>query len=281
MATFPQPTRRPGPLARLSRISAPSKRGSVVHQLGELALLRGRTAQAKTLHLEAHRQYLLAGDLLEGCWTIGNASLALTYSGRTDEARTLADETIVLAQSCGSPSARAFAHFTSGELSAATGADSAIDELQTAIELARSVGNTFLAALAEVTLATVASRCDDRQRALQQFESVVEMWDRTGAWTCQWVTLRNLTHFLTRLAAFDDAALLYGAITSAPTAAPAFGTDETLLRDVHAVLTREMRSDDLSRRIALGQRMAPSLITEAALAAIRRAREHASPDTSP
>ncbi len=246
---------------------APAAR-RVVEQLGELALLRGDAERAHALFVLAHEQSLVVGDLLQATWDVGSAALALCYAGRSREGQPLAAQAAALANRTGSPSARAFAHFVAGELAAGSESPAAHDHLCDAVALAESVGNQFLAGMAEVTLATLASRHDDQEAALHRFQSVMTTWQQTGVWTTQWVTLRNLVHFLVRRGALEDAAILYGAVISAATAAPPYGADERLLREVGAHLAEHMAPDDLDRRIGEGQRLNPKEVTAVALAAL-------------
>ena len=59
----------------------------------------------------------------------------------------------------------------------------------------------------------------DFQAALRGCRELVDYWERTGAWTQQWTTLRNLADLLDRLDDHDAASLLRAAADEAPEAA--------------------------------------------------------------
>jgi len=70
-----------------------------------------------------------------------------------------------------------------------------------------------------------AGRIDD---ALRGYREVIDYFARTGNWTHQWATLRNLADLLRRLGDDEPAALLDAAADSAPDAPvrnPPIGAD--------------------------------------------------------
>ena len=133
------------------------------------------------------------------------------------------------------------------------------------------MGNSFIAGLARVTLATVASRRADTATALSEYLSVITTWQRTGAWTSQWVTLRNLAALLAKSGAGQDAAVLYGAAVHATTGAPAYGRTRTLLDDVRVHLEGELEPHELQKLINQGSRLRDHEVVEFALDAASRA----------
>ena len=202
--------------------------------------------------------------------------LALGYGGQQHEAQLEAAATAHLAAHSASPSAAAFAQFVQGEVAALDGSLTAEAHLRSSIEHAESVGNSFIAGLARVTLATVASRRANTATALSEYLSVITTWQRTGAWTSQWVTLRN-SPCSAKSGAGQDAAVLYGAAVHATTGAPAYGRDRTLLDDVRVHLEGELEPHELQKLINQGSRLRDHEVVEFALDAASRACVFATP----
>jgi predicted ATPase len=239
--------------------------------LADVAILLGDLPEADTLFLQAYELALSAGDLLQAVWDIGSASLALAWSGDAEAAGKLAAETFATAERSGSPTARAFAHYVVGEIS--TPNDGAAEEhLGRALELAEAVNSTFVVGLARVALATLKARQDDAAGALRYYEAVIVEWQRAGAWTSQWVTLRTLVDLLVRVGAVRDAAILYGAVETARTGARPFGADEAMLREAATELGARLGEDTFRRFADEGANLTEDEVVGVALDAVHRAR---------
>jgi tetratricopeptide (TPR) repeat protein len=248
----------------------PRGRRPALEAMADVAILLGDLEEATTLFREAYELALSAGDLLQAVWDIGSASLALSWRGDREAADDLAAETVTVAERSGSPTARAFAHYVVGELAA--GKDSsAEDHLSRALELAEPVGSTFVVGLARVALATLKARQHDVVAALRHYESVILEWQRAGAWTSQWVTLRTLVDLLIRVGAVRDAGVLYGAVESARTGARPFGADEAMLRDAAAELRAQLGEDTFRRFAGEGATLTENEVVGVGLDAVRRA----------
>jgi hypothetical protein len=239
--------------------------------LADVAILLGELQEADTLFQETYELALSAGDLLQAVWDIGSASLARAWSGDAEAAGNLAAAAFTTAERSGSPTARAFAHYVLGEISTPDDA-SGEEHLCRAIELAETVNSSFVVGLARVALATLKARQDDAAGALRYYEAVIVEWQRAGAWTSQWVTLRTLVDLFVRVGAVRDAALLYGAVETARTGARPFGADEAMLREAATEL-RARLGDDMFRRFAdEGANLTENEVVGLALDAVRRAR---------
>ena len=233
--------------------------------LADVAFLRGDLARARALFLQAAAQAEAAGDTLQVVWDLGSAALALHYGGRTvdgEPARVLA-----IADECGSPSARAFAHFVIGEVN---GSD---HQLRTAIELAEQVGSDFLRNLAVVSLAAATARSGDTKPALDYYEQAIRTWQQVGAWSPLWITLRTLIRVLADLGLNDDAATLYGA-TQRPRTGPApYGTDSAMMQETAQTLLQRLGRHDFDAHVTQGTDLADDDVVTFALQAIRKARD--------
>ena len=253
-----------------AREADPGGRRPALEAAADVAILLGDLQEATTLFREAYEWRLSAGDLLQAVWDIGSASLALAWSGDRDAADDLAAETLTVAERSGSPTARAFAHYVVGEISAGE-EPSAEDHLYRAVELAESVGSTFVVGLAHVALATLKARQHDVTAALRYYETVILEWQRAGAWTSQWVTLRTLVDLLIRVGATRDAGVLYGAVESARTGARPFGADEALLRQAAAELRGQLGDDTFRQFADAGATLTENEVVGVALDAVQRA----------
>jgi predicted ATPase/DNA-binding SARP family transcriptional activator len=147
---------------------------------------------------------------------LGIAALAATYAGDLDQARELNSRMVAAAVS---PTLCAFGAYVDGEIANAAGRAHRADEhYARAIDLAHSSGATFVIGIASVGRLTVkanAGRVDD---ALRGYRDLIDYWHRSGNWTQQWVTLRNLAQLLRRLGDNQPAALLDAAAEQAPDA---------------------------------------------------------------
>ena len=66
---------------------------------------------------------------------------------------------------------------------------------------------------------SVQAASGDIRAALGGYGELIDYWERTGAWTQQWTTLRNLADLLDQLDDHDCASLLRRAADEAPEAA--------------------------------------------------------------
>jgi len=158
-----------------------------------------------------------------------------------------------------------------GEITATTNPGQARQHLQRAIELAAPAGSRLVAALAEVSLATLHARHGDPATALTYYQRVIPQWRQAGAWTPQWITIRTLIDLLTRVGAYRDAACLYGAVTSATTGAPPYGADADRLRQSAARVQDHLTAAEFLSCTGEGERLDGHQVIDLALDAIDRA----------
>ena len=86
-----------------------------------------------------------------------------------------------------------------------------------------------------------------------------------------WVTIRTLVELLIRAGAHRDAAILYGAVTSAGSGAPPFGADADRLRQSTALLHQHLTDTEFGSCVGRGEQMDGSQVIHFALEAITRA----------
>jgi hypothetical protein len=129
----------------------------------------------------------------------------------------------------------------------------------------------LVAALAQVSLATLHARHGEPAAALRYYRQVITQWRQAGAWTPQWVTVRTLVDLLARLGAWPDAATLYGAAASASSGAPPYGADADRLRQTAALLRGHLTDTEFRRCTDRGGQLDGAQAIDLALEAIARA----------
>ncbi len=183
--------------------------------LAVVALARGAYAEAVEHALAAAATG--AGRHRED---LGIAALASAYAGDLDRARTLNARGLADAVS---PTMVGWGHYVAGEIENRAGhPEPAERHYLRAVELCRGSGATFLVGVATVGLVTVRAAAGRVREALDGYREVIDYFARTGNWTHQWTTLRNLADLLRRLGDTEPAALLDAAADQAPDA-PAVG----------------------------------------------------------
>jgi predicted ATPase/DNA-binding SARP family transcriptional activator len=230
--------------AGLERATDAAGTWSCLSPLSVVALARG--AYAETVE-----HSLAAAALAPGAReNLGIAALALAYSGDADRARTLNDRGLAGAVS---PSMRAWGAYVTGEIETAVGRrDRAEPHYVRAVDLARTAGATFLVGVASVGLLAARADAGRVREALVGYREVVDYFARTGNWTHQWETLRNLADLLRRLGDEQPADLLEAAADRAPDAAaraagPQPATVEVPGRDAVLEVARLAIERNLSR----------------------------------
>ena len=265
-----------GVIVDVAAPSDPTAMRASLEARADVAFLAGDLELASTLFTESYALACGEGDLLQSVWDLGSASLSIAYGGDSGRALDVAAQVGATAERCGSPSARAFAHFVLGEILAGAQPDAAELHLLEAIELAEPVGSRFVVGLAEVALAASKVRQQDVATALAYCDAAITEWQRTGAWTPLWVTLRTVIDLFTRVGAYRDATVLYGAFGSTHPGAPPFGADAAMMREAGERLRSALGADAFQRYAREGSRMKDDEVISVALDSLRRAaRRHA------
>jgi predicted ATPase len=250
---------------------APINARRPLEALAEVAIFRGELRHASDLYQKAYDLSIGNGDFVDAAWDAASAAAAFAYGNRLEEASCLADQALAAANVCGSPSALAFVSWVSGEIAASTSPGLARHHLQRAVALAKPAGSRLVDGLSRVSLATLHARHGDPATALRQYERVILEWQQAGAWTPLWVTIRTLVDLLARVGAYHDAAILYGAVASASSGAPPFGSDADLLRRSVGLLRDHLTATEFRSCIDNGEQLEGTQVIALALEAIGRA----------
>jgi tetratricopeptide (TPR) repeat protein len=251
---------------------APINARRPLESLGEVAIFRGDLRNASDLYQKAYDLSIGNGDFLDAAWDAASAAAAFAYGNRLGEATCLADQARAAANVCCSPSAQAFVSWVTGEIAASASPGQASAHLLRAIALAEPAGSRLVEGISRVSLATLHARHGDPATALRHYERVILEWQQAGAWTPLWVTIRTLVDLLARVGASHDAATLYGAVASASSGAPPYGTDADRLRQSVALLSDHLAGADFRSCVDKGERLDPNAVIDFALEAIGRAQ---------
>jgi predicted ATPase/DNA-binding SARP family transcriptional activator len=174
-------------------------------------------ALARGAHEETVEHSLAASALTSRAReNLGVAALALAYSGDPGRARILNERGLAGAVS---PTTLAWGAYVAGEIETFDGRrDLAYEHYVRAVDLARTSGATFLVGVASVGLIAATAAAGRVHEALVGYRQVVDYFARTGNWTHQWTTLRNLAELLRRIGDEHAADLLDAAADRAPDA---------------------------------------------------------------
>ena len=250
---------------------APITARRALQALGDLGIYTGDLDSAADSYRHAYELSMQAGDWMDAAWDAGSAGVALGYANRRAEAIRLAGQGRDAAVRSGAPSALALVLAVLGEIIAETDPGQARQHFQRAIELAEPAGDRLVAGFAEVGLATLHTRHGEPGAALRYYHQVISKWRQAGTWSPLWVTLRTLIDLLTRVGACHDAAILYGAATSASSGAPLYGADADLLRQTAALLRDQLTETEFRSCVDEGEQLDGAQVIDLALDSITRA----------
>lgn len=273
-----------GDLARARRLAergAQLGRGSddpacaiAYEALGDASTFLGRLDEAEAAFREQARLARLDGDPDGEATGLASASLVLAYGGRVEEAVAMADAADRVAAFASHP-ARAFVRYAQGECRADADPERAQALVDEAVELAQACDAWFVEGVARVTAVTLRARHGDPEGALPAFASLVRHWRRSGSWTQQWTTLRNLVVLLVRLEVDDPAVAIAAAAEVGRTSTPAFGAESDRLDEALAT-ARDRLGAQYEAAYRRGEDLAANEAVDLALTTIEEATGAAS-----
>jgi predicted ATPase/DNA-binding SARP family transcriptional activator len=179
--------------------------------MGDVQLLQGRFDEAERCFLAA------TADAGRAAEAFVLASMAAAYGGRPAQA---ADHLARADPLPMSTTIDGFARYMRGELQRLD--EQWIDALDSFAEsrrVADLTGATFLESITAVSTVSVHAAAGHVRDALAGYLDLIDYWERTGGWTQQWTTLRNLADLLDQLGDGAEAAALRRAADAAPEAA--------------------------------------------------------------
>lgn len=230
-------------------------RARLLEHRGDVALFAGRFDDAFSEYGAAAAIAAHTGDAQTRTFNLVGQALAACYAGDTARALELAEQARAAAERSANPSALGWAVYTRGEALMSGEPAQALELLEEAGRLARSVHNEFLAGVAMVSAVSLRGRVGTTHAALRGFRQLAQRWQQSGTWTQAWTTLRNLVELLARTHPIQPAAVLYGAAVAASTPVGA-----EALR-LHAAATRLedcIGTQAFHAALAIGQQMDPA-----------------------
>jgi predicted ATPase/class 3 adenylate cyclase len=144
------------------------------------------------------------------------AAMNATYAGNLDDARRYNERARSTAIS---PSIWAFNHYVTAEIDNVAGDwTSALHHYQECIALSGTADTAFIQGIASVGLVAVQAASGQLPEALAGYRDLIDHWQRTGAWTQQWTTLRNAADLFDQLGDHEMASFLRHTADRAPEA---------------------------------------------------------------
>jgi predicted ATPase/DNA-binding SARP family transcriptional activator len=215
----------------------PWNRLSVAEVVGDVRLAAGDLDGAIAAFRECRARAEELGHV--GVAATAEASLAFTLlqQGDRDGADGRSRSAVREATSCGSPSVRALAEYTRGEVLADQDPDGALAAFARARALAVAGRARFHEGLARTADVALRGRHGPPDEALRRYRDALELWRDSGAEGLLLTALRNLIVLLVRTGA-DEAALEIHAATGRLTTKPSYG-DEARRLDAAVAAARE------------------------------------------
>jgi predicted ATPase/DNA-binding SARP family transcriptional activator len=247
------------------------RRARSVSQAGNLAMFAGRFDEAirrfeecLSANLQEDRPVAALVAEVAGCQ-------AMTYAGRSAEARERLPRLLGRARAMGNPSAIAWASYVTGEATAEVDVPGALAAYRAAVEESLKVDNRLFLGLARSSAVALAARDGSAQDALAEFERVMDDWDELGNVTAQWWVLLNVSTLLARLGQDRPAALLAGALLGTEERTYMLLGDETRLRDATQQVTARLGEEEARATLAEGRELSIDEAVSLARRAIRTA----------
>jgi len=223
--------------------------------LSSAEVMSGHYEQALTCQQRALDLAQVAGDVTHQAREHAARALVLGYLERLDQAHAELDVATTLAATVGTPTIRAFCDYVAGELQLDMAPNDALPALERARDIARQVGNRYLAAIAGLSALSCAARSGHPADALGGYAELLDYFDRAGSRAQQWTTIRTLIETLTELGRDKPATILCGALTASPAALPLIGADAVRMSNAIVTLKARLGLDDYERLAARGARI--------------------------
>jgi predicted ATPase/class 3 adenylate cyclase len=148
--------------------------------------------------------------------TLDSAAMCAAYAGDLDDARRFNERA---RSTTTSPSMRAYNHYVTAEIDNLAGEwTSALHQYHECITLSGTADTAIIHGIASVGLVAVQAASGQVREALAGYRDLIDHWQRIGAWTQQWTTLRNAADLFDQLGDHELASFLRDAADRAPEA---------------------------------------------------------------
>jgi hypothetical protein len=188
--------------------------------LADLALYDGdpRTALG---HYEAEMARARADDdSIRLVWTLFYVAICHAALRRPENGIAAAQEALHVADGTSNPTARSMGRYALGLVLKKSDPERALVLFDDAAALAASVRNFWWHGIALMEAASTRAVHGEPRTAAAALIDVLDHWDRVGDWSQQWLNLRYITRFLTRMGADDAALTVHHALVDAGKPSP-------------------------------------------------------------
>ncbi len=246
------------------------RRALPTEALGGICLLTGDLDGAIDYCAAFARLWRLANYEQGEVWSLGTQIVIAGKRGDLERMRTLVDEASAIAEPTCNPTTMALVSYAYGEALLENDPVQALEPLAKALEFARAAGNLFMTGNALVSNTSLRGRHGDPSLALPLFAELIEHWQRSGGWTQLWLTLRNLVDLVSRLGAYEDAAVLYGACETFSRTARPYGAEAERLASVVSTLVTNLSQTGFDEARKRGEGLDEAVAVAFASAVTRR-----------
>jgi predicted ATPase/DNA-binding winged helix-turn-helix (wHTH) protein len=177
-------------------------------QCGNLAMFKGQTGDAVARFRRAAELHRAAGEDVRSLLSEASIAQVLSFGGRSAEAQETIEDVLARCQAAGNPTALSWAYYVSGLAWADDDLDQALTAYSAAIQHGMESDSRLFVMLARsYSLALTASRSPPA-RALDEFQRILNQWERLGNELAQWWVLLQLVVLLARIPNDWDAAVI-------------------------------------------------------------------------
>jgi predicted ATPase/DNA-binding SARP family transcriptional activator len=197
-----------------ARIAYP---GDVV---ADVALYEGDVDLALRHYTDEAQRARTDGDRIRLVWTLYYVAVCQAARREPERGVRAALESLDVAEATANPTAQSMARYALGLVLKKSEPDRALALFDEAAELAAAVRNLWWQGIATMEAAATRAVHGDPVAAAAALLQVIDLWDRVGDSTQQWLNLRYVVRLLTRVHADSDAATLHEFLVAAGKPSP-------------------------------------------------------------
>ena len=160
------------------------------------------------------------GDPIRLVWTLYYVAVCHTVRREPRFGVSAARESVTVADGTGNPTARSMARYALALAGKKVDPDRSLVLFNEARELAAQVQNYWWHGIALMESAATRAVYGDPAVAARELLEVLELWDRLGDWTQQWLNLRYVVRYLVRVGADEQAQELHDYLVAAGKPSP-------------------------------------------------------------
>lgn len=182
--------------------------------LADVALYQGDAAMALAHYESEVTRARRDDDRIRLVWTLFYVSICHAAMRNPHHGIDAAEESLRVAEETANPTARSMGRYALGLVLKKSDPGRALVLFDSAAELAASVQNFWWHGIALMEAAATRAVHGEPSSAAQALIEVLDHWDRVGDWSQQWLNVRYVARFLSRMGADDDAVALHHALVA-------------------------------------------------------------------